>query len=108
MTALELLSSLSSKDIEIWTDGDRLRYNAPKGALTPELRRELAARKSEILALLRKADTVTSPASFPVKPVSRAGELPLSSPSNDSGFCSNLTRPISPTTSCWPCGWRGA
>ncbi len=65
MTAIELLSNLSSKDIEIWADGDRLRYNAPKGALTPDLRKELAARKSEILALLRQTGTVTSSASFP-------------------------------------------
>ena len=71
MTTLELLSNLISKDIEIWADGDRLRYNAPKGALTPDLRKELAARKSEILALLRQTDTVTSSASFPLKPVSR-------------------------------------
>ena len=78
MTALELLSVLNSKDIEIWADGDRLRYNAPEGALTPDLRKELTARKSEILALLRQTDTVTSSASFPLKPVSRAGDLPLS------------------------------
>ena len=78
MTALELLSNLSRKDIEIWADGDRLRYNAPKGTLTPDLRKELAARKPEILALLRQANTVTSLASLPLKPVSRDGDLPLS------------------------------
>ena len=79
MTTLELISNLSSKDIEIWADGDRLRYNAPKGALTPDLRKKLAAHKSEILqTLLRQADTVTSSASLPLKPVSRAGDLPLS------------------------------
>ena len=78
MTTLELLSNLRSKDIEIWADGDQLGYKAPKGALTPDLRKELAARKSEILALLRQTDTVTSTASFPLKPVSRAGDLPLS------------------------------
>ena len=66
MTALELLSNLSSKDIELWADGDRLRYNAPKGALTPDLRKELSAHKSEILALLRQADTVTSSAFLPL------------------------------------------
>ena len=78
MTAFELLSKLVSKDIEIRADGDRLRCNGPKGALTPELREELAARKSEILALLRQAGTVRSSASFPLKPVGRDGDLPLS------------------------------
>ena len=53
MTTLELLSNLRSKDIEIWADGDQLGYKAPKGALTPDLRKELAARKSEIRALLQ-------------------------------------------------------
>ena len=95
MTALELLSNLSSKDIEIWADGDRLRYNAPKGALTPDFRKELAAHKSEILALLRQADTAISSASFPLKPVLRTGDLPLSFAQQrlwflnqlDTGFC---------------------
>ena len=78
MTTLELLSNLSSKDIEIWADGDRLRYNAPKGALTPDLRKELAARKPEILALLRQTGAVTNSASLPLKSISRDGDLPLS------------------------------
>ena len=78
MTTLELLSHLRSKEIEIWADGDQIGYRAPKGALTPDLRKELASRKLEILALLRQADTVTSPAAFPLKRVSRAGDLPLS------------------------------
>ena len=78
MTTLELLLNLRSKNIEIWADGDQLGYKAPKGALTPDLRKELANRKSELLALLRQADTVTSPASLPLKPVARDRDLPLS------------------------------
>jgi amino acid adenylation domain-containing protein/non-ribosomal peptide synthase protein (TIGR01720 family) len=78
MTTLELLSKLRSKDIQIWADGDRLRCNAPKGGLTPDLRKELAAHKSAILALLRKADGVTSSAALPLKPVERSRDLPLS------------------------------
>jgi amino acid adenylation domain-containing protein/non-ribosomal peptide synthase protein (TIGR01720 family) len=78
MTTLELLSKLRSKDIQIWADGDRLRCNAPKGVLTPDLRKELAAHKSAILALLRKADDVPSSAALPLKPVERSRDLPLS------------------------------
>ena len=78
MRTLELLSNLRRKGIEIWADCDRLRYNAPKGVLTPDLRKELADRKPEILALLRQADTVISSASFPLKPALRTGDLPLS------------------------------
>jgi pyochelin synthetase len=38
MTAGELLANLRKRGVELWADGDRLRYNAPKGVLTPFLR----------------------------------------------------------------------
>jgi hypothetical protein len=38
MTAGELLAYLRKRGVELWADGDRLRYNAPKGVLTPFLR----------------------------------------------------------------------
>jgi amino acid adenylation domain-containing protein len=78
MKTLELLSKLRNKDIEIRADGDRLRYNAPKGALTPDLRKELAVHKSEIIAFLRQTETVTRSVPVPLKPVSGDGDLPLS------------------------------
>jgi len=71
MRTVELLSKLSSKDIKVWAEGDRLRYDAPKGGLTLDLREELVNRKSEILALFHQADTVTSAATLPLKPVPR-------------------------------------
>jgi len=49
---LELLSNLDHLDIKIWVEGDRLKFNAPKGALTPELRVEIKERKTEIIAFL--------------------------------------------------------
>ena len=50
-----LLSDLAGKDIKIWVEGDRLRCNAPAGALTPEYRDQLRDRKSEIIAFLNMA-----------------------------------------------------
>ena len=38
MTALELLSTVRQSGISLRADGDRLRYDAPTGAMTPELR----------------------------------------------------------------------
>jgi hypothetical protein len=38
MTAGELLAYLRQRGVELWADGDQLRYNAPKGVLTPFLR----------------------------------------------------------------------
>ncbi len=46
----EFLSYLRSLDIHLWAEEERLRYNAPKGILTQELREQLRARKTEILA----------------------------------------------------------
>ena len=55
-----LLSTLRDRDIHISADGDRLRCNAPAGALTPELRDELQRRKGDILEFLRSAGTLAS------------------------------------------------
>lgn len=48
----EFLAKLSCLDIKLWVDGERLRCNAPKGALTPTLKTQLSDRKAEILEFL--------------------------------------------------------
>ena len=50
----ELLAYLCSIDVQITDDHGRLACAAPKGVLTPALQRELRARKTEILELLRQ------------------------------------------------------
>ncbi len=52
MTTLELLSDLQNLDIHLERAGDKLRVDAPKGALTPELRAILLEQKAALLALL--------------------------------------------------------
>jgi len=74
MTSPEFLSYLRSRDIKLWADGDKLRYSAPLGALTPALRAELAKRKAEILMFLRRT-SVNAPS---ILCVSRDIDLPLS------------------------------
>ncbi|MEE8584498.1 MAG: condensation domain-containing protein, partial [Acidobacteriota bacterium] len=54
MSAWQLLSELDRKGVSIWADGGDLRFRAPKGALTPQLRSRLSRCKSEILSLLRQ------------------------------------------------------
>lgn len=58
MNILDFLLLLRDRDIQVWADGDRLRCNAPAGALTPELRQELGQRKDEILKFIRSAETL--------------------------------------------------
>jgi amino acid adenylation domain-containing protein len=78
MRTIELLSYLRSKDIRVWPDGDNLRYDAPPGALTPDLRKALLECKQEILSFLRSNQVDTSNGSAPILPVARERDLPLS------------------------------
>ena len=59
MKVLDFLAVLRDRDIQVWTEGDRLRCSAPAGTLTAELRRELGERKNEILKFLRSAQLLT-------------------------------------------------
>lgn len=52
MTATEILRLARTNDIVFDVQGDRLIVDAPTGALTPELRSELARHKPALLALL--------------------------------------------------------
>ncbi|HEX6287623.1 MAG TPA: amino acid adenylation domain-containing protein, partial [Herpetosiphonaceae bacterium] len=77
MTFAELLAQLQKRDIKLWLDDDQLAYNAPKGALTADLRAALVARKAEIIEFLReaKAATATRPQ---IQRIDRSAELPAS------------------------------
>jgi thioesterase domain-containing protein len=48
----ELLARLRERDIHVSVDGEKLRCNAPEGALTPELRDLISAHKPQLIAFL--------------------------------------------------------
>ncbi|MDJ0598488.1 MAG: amino acid adenylation domain-containing protein [Crocosphaera sp.] len=54
MTVIELLSTLRGSNIQLWLDGDRLRYHAPQGAMTSQLLSQIAEKKTEIIEILQK------------------------------------------------------
>jgi len=58
-----LLAELKDLGIKLRTSGDKLRFTAPTGALTPELRSRLQARKTEILEYLRGTTRYSPPSS---------------------------------------------
>jgi len=57
---IELLSDLRSLGVILTLDGDRLICNAPKGAITAEIRQKLTDSKQEILVFLREASSPDS------------------------------------------------
>ena len=78
VTTGEFLSRMRSLKVELWADGDRLRCNAPKKVLTPELSAELKERKQEILAFLHAANGAGISGAPALERGSRDGDLPLS------------------------------
>lgn len=59
MTAARLLTRLRGMGVQVWADGDMLRFRAPKGLVTPELKEEMRRYKPDLLELLeRRLSTV--------------------------------------------------
>jgi amino acid adenylation domain-containing protein/non-ribosomal peptide synthase protein (TIGR01720 family) len=52
MSARELVTSLRRQGVHLWRDGERLRYKAAKGVLTPHVLDQLRHHKSEIIQTL--------------------------------------------------------
>jgi hypothetical protein len=50
---IELLAKLRARDVRLEVDGDLLRYDAPKGVLTPDLLAEMVEYKAGLIELLR-------------------------------------------------------
>ncbi|MFN7415110.1 MAG: amino acid adenylation domain-containing protein [Dolichospermum sp.] len=78
MKVVEFLSYLNSLDIKVWLEEQKLRYQAPKGVMTSEIKQAIGTRKSEILAFLKQAQTPASTVELAIIPVSRDEDLPLS------------------------------
>lgn len=91
MTISEFISYLHNLDIKLGYEGERLRLNAPKGVITPDLQAELARRKAEILTFLQTADTAKQAGTAPsLQPVPRDRDLPLSFSQNRLWFLDQL------------------
>ncbi len=53
----EILSALQSRSVQLWVDRGHLRFRAPKGAMSPELRMRLVEHKEAIIAYLSGRDS---------------------------------------------------
>ncbi len=78
MKIVEFLSYLNSLDIKLWLEDEKLKYQAPKGAITPEIKQAIKQRKPDILAFLAAGKTTVNKINSTIIPVSRNKVLPLS------------------------------
>ena len=70
-----LLLSLSAKDITLYLDGEKLKFKAPKGAVTDSDRESIKAHKEDLIAFLKEdtKDHVIDPdAPFPLTEIQAA------------------------------------
>ena len=49
MDTAQLITALEHRGIRLWVDGEKLRLNAPKGTLTPQIKAEIVAHKLALL-----------------------------------------------------------
>jgi len=82
MSAAAVLAEARRLGIRLTVRGDRLAFDAPRDAFTPEMREALVTHKPELLALLRaeqqQADSSPAP-STPSGPVPGADAVPTGS-----------------------------
>jgi non-ribosomal peptide synthetase component F len=77
--AEELLSQLRTLGVQLRLEGETLRLNAPKGALTPELQSQLKGSKAEIVALLHsRQDSGGASSVISIPRVMRQPRMPIS------------------------------
>ncbi|MEM7591063.1 MAG: alpha/beta fold hydrolase [Cyanobacteria bacterium P01_A01_bin.83] len=72
------ITKLASLKIQLWLDGERLRYKAPPGAMTPEIVAELKQNKAAIISFLQDVYLDADSAVAPIQTVPRIEHLPLS------------------------------
>jgi acyl carrier protein len=79
LTTAELVARLRRLNVKLWTEGERLRCNAPKGVLTAALRDELAASKPELKAwILENGDIDDARSLSPAAATANTDQIPLS------------------------------
>ena len=72
----DLLARLQRLQVSLWDDDGHLGFDAPEGALGPELLAELRARKDDLLALLRRGQDAAEHQQL--RPQPHTGTVPLS------------------------------
>lgn len=80
-----LLAMLRDRDITLWVEGERLRFRAPKGAFTAELRERVSGAKVALIARLR-SDAEATVAEGPATEGQRAHWLRRQTDANPAAY----------------------
>ncbi|WP_265445529.1 non-ribosomal peptide synthetase [Acetivibrio straminisolvens] len=93
MSIVEFLLKLRNCGVKLKVDGDSLRIQAPKGAVTEELKGEILKRKAEIIEFLKKAEIEARANKDPILPFPRkeGDEIPLTYSQKSMWFYHQLT-----------------
>ena len=78
MTPDKIITAMRQRGVQLWVEGEQLRYKGDRGTLTAEVLAELTGRKAELMAYLRAANHANQTAVPPIAPRPRTDELPLS------------------------------
>src|SRR5262245_37809376 len=102
MTLRELHALLGRLEIVLSVHGDRLHYQAPPGAMTPEVKTALATHKPALMRLLSAVESpAPPPPPWPPRPAELAG------PPIPPEWCgANLDGHWREALAYWPVEWR--
>ena len=84
MSVYELMAKLGAAGIKLWVDDGQLKFKAPKGALTPDLKAELVENKAAVIEFLVQPTVIQirNPVAYP----RRTGASLWCFPTLNSGF----------------------
>lgn len=90
MNTTALLAKLRHLGVKLWIEDGKLRFSAPKGVLTTQLKAEMAEHKEHIISFLSNASSDREHSMPPLQKADRRGPLPLSFAQNRMWFLNQL------------------
>ncbi|MGB1249076.1 MAG: amino acid adenylation domain-containing protein, partial [Candidatus Promineifilaceae bacterium] len=91
MNIVEFYLDLAARDIALWTEDDKLRFRAPKGAMTQQIVAKIKANRPKIIAWLQNRAATTIPLSQAQRALWYVHQSAPSSPAYNLAFTLQLT-----------------